>query len=117
MNRAERRRSTKQEQKKQKTYVLTEGEIEKMKQDAVSKATRKAFLMFLSIPVMILLDKFGFDKLQLGQFMDYSLIWFESVQDDETHLMELVNVAREECGIDTINWEGTNDNHTSRNHP
>ena len=113
MNRAERRRSARQ-QEKPKTYVLTEDQIEKMKTDAVNEATRRAFLMFLSIPVMILRDKFGFGKIRLGRFMDYALIWFESVQNDETHLMELVKIAREECGIDTINWEGNNDNRTSR---
>lgn len=115
MNRAERRKN-KQSAQKPKTYVLTEDQINKMKMDAVNEATHKAFLMFLSIPVMILHDKFGFGKQRLSKFMDYALIWYESVQNGETHLLELVKVARDECGIDTINWEGNNDNRTSRNH-
>lgn len=106
MNRAERRRSAKQQEQKTKTYVLTEDQITQMKLNAVKEATRRAFLMFLSIPVMILHDKFGFGKIRLTRFMDYALIWYESIQDDETHLLELVEVAREECGIDTINWGG-----------
>lgn len=117
MNRAERRRSARQQTAKTKTYVLTEEQIEEMKRDAVHTATRRAFLMFMSIPVMILHDKFGFGKQRLGKFMDYALIWYESVQNDETHLLELVKIAKDECGIDTINWEGNNDNHAGRNHP
>ena len=113
MNRAERRRSARQ-QEKPKTYVLTDDQIRKMKIDAVNEATRKAFLMFMSIPVMILHDKFHFDKPDLSKLMDYALIWYESVQDNETHLLELVKVAKDECGIDTINWEATDDINTGR---
>lgn len=105
MNRAERRKQGKSAPKP-KTYVLTEDQIEKMKLDAVNTATRRAFLMFLAIPVMILRDKFGFGKQRLSRFMDYALIWYESVQNNETHLLELVKIAKDECGIDTINWGG-----------
>ena len=114
MNRAERRRNAKQE--KPRTYVLTDDQIEKMKRDAVHEASRKAFLMFMSIPVMVLHDKFGFGKIRLSRFMDYALVWFESVYDNETKLLELVKIAEEECGIQTTNWEGKHDNHTSANH-
>lgn len=117
MNRAERRRSARQQTAKKKTYVLTEEQIEEMKRDAVQTATRRAFLMFLSIPVMILHDKFGFGKQRLGKFMDYALAWYEAVQENEVKMLELVKIAKDECGIDTINWEGNNDNHTGRNHP
>lgn len=112
MNRAERRRSANKE--KPKTYVLTADQIEQIKRDAVATATRRAFLLFLSIPVMVMRDKFGFGKIRLGRFMDYALIWFESVQDNETKLMEIVKIAENECGIRTLDWEGQNDNTTSR---
>lgn len=100
MNRAERRRNARQE--KTRTYVLTEDQIQQIKRDAVSEATRKAFLMFLSIPVMVLHDKFGFGKMRLSQFMNYALVWYESVQDNETRLTEIVKIAEDECGIKTI---------------
>ena len=114
MNRAERRRSARQQTTKKKTYVLTEEQIEEMKRDAVQTATRRAFLMFMSIPVMILRDKFGFGKPELSTVMDYALVWYEAVQENEVKMLELVKIAKDECGIDTINWEGNNDNHTSR---
>lgn len=103
MNRAERRRQGKSAQNP-KTYVLTEEQITKMKLDAVDEATRKAFLMFMSIPVMVNHDKFGFNGVQLSEFMHYSLVWYESVQNGETDIMELVKVAEKECGIKTLSY-------------
>jgi hypothetical protein len=103
MNRAERRKQ--KNATSPKTYVLTEDQINQIKRDAAATATRKAFLMFLSIPVMVLHDKFGFGKLRLSRFMDYALIWFESVQNNETQLMEIVKIAEKECGIEIINYE------------
>lgn len=100
MNRAERRKNA--VTAKPKTYVLTEDQIQKMKQEAVAEASRKAFLMFLSIPVMVLHDKFGFRKVRLSRFMDYALVWFESVHNDETRLMDLVKICEVECGIKTL---------------
>lgn len=103
MNRAERRRSARLE--KPKTYVLTEDQIEDIKRKAVAEATRKVFLMFMSIPVMVLHDKFGFGIQRLSRFMDYALIWYESVHDNETKLLDLVKIAEEECGIQTITYD------------
>ena len=97
MNRAERRKN--KNATAPKTYVLTQDQIDKMKKDAVNEATRKAFLMFLSIPIMVLYDKFGFRKTRLTRVMDYALVWYESVRDDETSLRELMKVAERECGI------------------
>lgn len=104
MNRAERRKQKNANQPK--TYVLTEDQTEKMKQDAVNEATRKAFLMFISIPVMVLHDKFGFGIKRLGKFMDWCLVWYEAIQKGEVGLMELVRVAENECGIKTLHSGG-----------
>ena len=113
MNRAERRKQGKSAPKP-KTYVLTEDQINQMKLDAVNVATRRAFLMLMSIPVMILHDKFGFGKQRLSKFMDWVLVWYESVQNNETKLIELVRVAEGECGIKVTTWGGTDDTNTSR---
>lgn len=94
MNRAERRRSAKQDQGKKKTYVLTDEQITTMKNKAVDEATRKAFLMLLSIPIMVLRDKFGFDDLDISKFEDYTLLWYDSVQKGETTVTELMDVAQ-----------------------
>lgn len=98
MNRAERRKH-KLSAAAPKTYVLTEDQINKLKRDAMNEAMRKTFLMFMSIPVMVLHDKFGFGKVRLERFMHYAVMWFESVHNDETRLAELVKIAGDECGI------------------
>lgn len=100
MNRAERRRNARNE--KPKTYVLTEDQITKLKQDAAYEATRRAFFMFMAIPIMVLHDKFGFGVRRLTKFLDYALIWFDSVQKNETSLTELVKIAEKECGIKVL---------------
>lgn len=117
MNRAERRRSAKQQQQKPKTYMLTEDQINKMKMDAVNEAVHRAFLMFLSIPVMVLHDKFGFGKRRLGKLMHYCLVWYEAVQNNEVKLTELIGIAEKECGIEVLNYTegGNNDFKTSGN--
>ena len=61
--------------------------------------------MFMSIPIMVLHDKFGFRKVRLTRFMDYALVWFESVNNNETQLRELVKIAEDECGIRIMDWE------------
>ena len=104
MNRAERRRSARY-QEKPKTYVLTADQIEQMKQEAVGTAIRRAFLLFLSISVMVLHDKFGFGKQRLDKFMNFALLWYESVQNGETTMLELVKVAENECGIRVLDYE------------
>lgn len=103
MNRAERRRNA--VTTKPRTYVLTEDQITKLKQEAAFEATRRAFLMFMSIPIMVLHDKFGFGRQRLERFLDYVLIWLDSVQTGETPLNELVKIAEKECGINVLQKE------------
>lgn len=100
MNRAERRKQ--KNAVKPRTYVLTDDQLEAIKRKAVEEATIKVFMMLMSIPVMVLHDKFGFGKTRLARFMEYLLLWYESVQSGETRLMELVKVAEEECGVRII---------------
>ena len=112
MNRAERRKAGKQE--KPAVYMYTQDQIDKMIQDAVAKeldgirekavdeATRTAFRMFMSIPLMVLHDKFGFGKIRGTRFMDYALIWYESVMKGETDLKEIMKIAEDLTGVQFI---------------
>lgn len=100
MNRAERRKAGKTD--KVKTYVLTQDQIDQMKKEAVDEATEQAFRMFMSIPMMVLHDKFGFGRIRGSRFMDYALIWFESVQKGETSLAEIMKIAEDLTGVRVI---------------
>ena len=99
MNRAERRRNAKQE--KPKTYVLTDAQIMQMK----TEATSEAFKMLLSIPVTVLLDKFGFDEIQLDEFLHYCTGWADGIQKEEVSLKELLQICKDEAGIQIIEKE------------
>ena len=100
MNRAERRKAGKTD--KPKVYMLTQDQIDQMKKDAADEATEKAFRMFMSIPLMVLHDKFGFGRIRGSRFMDYALIRFESVQSGETSLTELMKIAEDLSGVRVI---------------
>lgn len=105
MNRAERRKQKNAVPAKPKTYVLTEDQIIQLKREAVNEASRKAFLMLMAIPIMVLHDKFGFGRTRLKRFMEYAMVWFDSVYDNETRLMEIVEIAREECGVNVNDYK------------
>ena len=82
--------------------MLTQDQIDQMKKDAVDEATAKAFRMFMSIPLMVLHDKFGFGRIRGSRFMDYVLIWYESIQRGETSLAEIIKIAEDLTGVKVV---------------
>lgn len=94
MNRSERRKQGKSAPKP-KTYVLTEDQIVKIKNDAVDEA----MVMLLTIPVVVLHDKFGFGQLRLDRFTHYAFSWINSVQTGEVKMSELVKICEDEAGF------------------
>lgn len=59
MNRAERRRLERQKSKQSATYNLNNEQIKQLKSDASNKAIDTAFKLMVSIPVMIMHDKYA----------------------------------------------------------
>lgn len=96
MNRAGRRKAGNTE--KPKTYVMTQAQIDKLKLEA----TEDAFWKFMAIPLMVLHDKFGFGKIRGTRFMDYVLIWYESVQSGETKMADIMKIAEDLSGVQVI---------------
>lgn len=111
-NRAERRRAEKAGKKVETpaVYHLTQAQIDQMIADAlkdlkvkaVEEATQAAFKMFMSIPIMVLHDKFGHGKIRHDRFMRYCMIWYESIQKGETDLKEIVAIAEGLHGIKLV---------------
>lgn len=93
MNRGERRRLGKSE--KTKTYVLTADQIQQMKNEAVAEA----FKMLLSIPNLVLHDKFGFGQIRLDRFNYYALSWAKDVQNGVVTLKEVMDLCEQEIGL------------------
>lgn len=94
MNRAERRRRGNAAEKP-KTYVLTEDQVQQMKNEAVAEA----FKMLLSIPVIVLHDKFGFGRIRLDRFIYYALGWATDVQNGVVTLKEVMDLCEKEIGL------------------
>lgn len=85
-------------QRKERVYTLTESEIRKIRKDAVDEA----FLGLLAIPMLGARDVFGAGKIRLRRFLDVNLGWYEGVVEGTVRLKDLVDVLREECGLDIV---------------
>jgi hypothetical protein len=87
MNRAERRRAGKTE--KAKTYVVTEAQLEKIK----NEARAEGFMLSLSIPALVLHDKFGFGEERLNRFIGPCISWMDDIQNGEVTIKEILEVS------------------------
>lgn len=99
MSRAERRRLERDSSKSQKTYTLTQAQIDQMKKEVSMEATKKAFLMMMGFPLLTLRDKFGFGKSRLNRFMSHMLDMYEAYEMDYVDLDDLNNTILEETGV------------------
>lgn len=59
MTRAERRRQEKKQSRRPVTYNLTDRQITGIKQAATEEAAKRAFIMMIGIPILVLKDHFG----------------------------------------------------------
>ena len=102
MSRAERRRLERDNGKSQKTYTLTQAQIDQMKKEVSMEATKKAFLMMMGFPLLTLRDKFGFGKERLNRFMDKMMDLYEAYEMDYVDLADLDRTIMEETGVTLI---------------
>lgn len=103
MNRAERRRLDKQNAKEQ-VITIKVSELEKIKQDAVNEALNLAFILMLSIPVMVLHDRIGQlwrkfvdGKSREERFAEYCSELHDSFQKGYVTLDDLINCLQKEA--------------------
>lgn len=101
MNRAERRR-TEKAKAKNPVYNIKSSDISRIKDDAVSEAVRQSTILMLSIPVMVLRDKYGFGSKRLSDFMEYTIDLFDSFIKEYVTLEDLINTVKEETGVDIV---------------
>ncbi|MBO5100591.1 MAG: hypothetical protein J6B63_04705 [Treponema sp.] len=99
MNRAERRRITKENQKNP-TLNIKVSDINKNKETATKDAVNEAVSLMLSIPVMVLHDKYGFGKKRLQKFTDQCLELFDSFNKGYVSFEDLINTLKEETGVE-----------------
>lgn len=101
MNRAEMRRAKRENSKKQKTYTLTQAQIDVIKQGATKEAVDKAFFLMLAIPVMVLHDKWWEKSAstRCPKFVDQCLDLYDSFEKDYVTLEDLRQCLEEESGV------------------
>lgn len=93
MNRAARRRAG--ITGKPKTYVLNADQIRQIKEEA----RNEAFKMLLSIPMLVLHDKFQFDKTDMDRYVHYAMSWATDIQNGVVSLKEVLDLCEEETGL------------------
>lgn len=101
MGRRERRAAARKSGSKMtpvRTYTVTDAELKKIKDEAVDEALR----MLLSIPVLVLHDKFGFGKVRLDRFLSGVNTWIKAVHQDEDTMTEVFKTAQAEAGYEIV---------------
>ncbi len=101
MNRAERRRLEKQGKAVPKETVINikSSDVLTIKKNAATEAADLAFFLMLSIPMMVLHDKYGFGKVRGERFIDQVLDLYDSFEKGYVTLEDLQKCLWEEGGI------------------
>jgi hypothetical protein len=97
MGRAELRRQARKEAKKDKTYTLTQAQIDKMKDEIFQEAVDTSFGLMLSIPVNIL-GRCYWEKSaskRLPQFINECLGLYESVGTKTVEITDIIKDVEE----------------------
>lgn len=99
MTRAEIRRQNRENEKKTAVYTLTAGQIEEIKRDCTSKGIEAAFMLMLSLPLLVLHDKFGFGNKRLTQFITELDRLRDCTNEDRLTLKDIVDEVYRSTGI------------------
>ena len=102
MNRAERRRLKRNQESCNATYTLRNEDVTRIKQDAAQEAIDKAFVLMLSLPMIVLHDKYGWGKKRLSDFIDHVLEQYDSFNKNFIALDDLWNTIEKETGVKMI---------------
>lgn len=113
MNRAERRRAGRKENT-EPTYNLKLSDIKERERQAYKKGVNEAFFLMLSIPCLVVHDKFGELMRKDGReerFVNHCLNTFQAFKDGYFTMEELQKCLYEEAGLkverpsDLIDWK------------
>ena len=98
MTRAERRRQEKEAEKMAKVYTLTQAQIDKLKDDAITEAANRAFVLCLGIPLLVMRDEKGWGKKRLEWLLEKCLAQYDCFQEGYITLNEIKQIIKEETG-------------------
>ena len=99
MNRAERRRIQKKQNKKEPIYNISQDHINKIKADAYEKATTTAMVLLLSLPIKVLKEHYGWGYKRLPEFAEFLTDAYQDFCDSGRSLEEEVDYIYKMTGI------------------
>ena len=99
MTRAELRRQQREQKKKERTYNLTESQLEAMKQEITIKAMNTSFDLLMGLPIIALHDKFGWGEKRLTRFKDEMLHQYEAFQDGYISVEDVWGAIEEDTNV------------------
>ena len=107
MGRAERRRQQKMDGKKMRKYILTQNDIDRMKNQMAEIVAEELLESVFGISVMVLHDKFGElmrkevdGKSREERFFDMCLNLYNSFESGYLTLDDIRKTLQEECGAE-----------------
>lgn len=87
--------------KKQKTatYQMTMAQLEARDKKTREEARREAFELMISIPLLVLRDKWGFGSERLERFIDQMFEIYSSIERKDVDFQDLMEVLERETKI------------------
>lgn len=101
-------RIKKNRKKSVKNLSINDREKKKLKKDITDDAIRKAFILMMCIPTMVIHDKYAYLTKKMDEkgrnreerFIDLCLNNYECIMKENVELLELVKILKEETGVD-----------------
>lgn len=89
----------KEKSRKQRTYVLTQEQIDRIKMDATEKAIEDSLTLLLVLPVKVLKEHYGFSRKKLENFCSFISDEYEKVPLDKMGLAECKQYMYDTVGV------------------
>lgn len=105
MNRAERRREKKTQEKAERCLNMNQAQVAAVKKKATEEALDLAFVLMLGLPGMVINDSFGKlmkKETRMETFVDLVLTQYECFRDGYIQLEEVLKLLKEEAHWDII---------------
>lgn len=89
----------KEKSRQQRTYVLTQSQIDKIKMDATEKALEDSLTLLLVLPVKVLKEHYGFSRKKLENFCSFISDEYEKVPLDKMGLAKCKQYMYDTVGV------------------
>lgn len=100
MNRAERRRLEKKQNKKQPVYNVSKQNLDKIKQDATEEAVNEAMILLFSLPIKVLKNHYGWGNIKrLPDFAELLCDTYQEFVNSGRSLKDEQDFVFEQTGI------------------